>query len=731
MRDELFEAFPFGIIRLNKDGQIQRINSFARQLIQTLDAETSEWLLKLTPADDLSAWSGTRLVWNIEIYEVPGDSNRLLLIGLEPNFSANLPPYFERVIEDLTTDPEDIISRIVSMVGEVSSFERFDLLRVEPHLRKYSYAYSIGIGIEGTLSAPYSTITNSGLGWILESEQPRLVQLLSPEDFEFREDPMLYQTGFRSIIRVPILFDHGVVGAIMMAGAQPHQFETEDIFLVDQIAKLVSQAFFHSGIMQERGCQAMATAAYLQSVAANLGEEHILDFLNDYCAQLRHTSQLDRISLFLLDQRHEKCQRIVEIGDNAFASEEWVPIDEGIAEVLRAKSMVSCNLAEPRHQNVDFLIGKGFTSVLYAPIDHKEHIIAVLAATAIDEKALSSFVASLFKVAAEQLSPLISRITPRKAKATVKHLVPKHIIPTGFKRIIGSSEIIRDTILKAAKAARYDFPILLTGETGTGKELFAKAIHQASQVSQGPLIVVNSAAIPANLLESELFGYQEGAFTGGLKGGKRGKILLADGGTLFLDEIGELSPELQAKLLRVIQEQEVEPLGAAKPIPVHVRIISATHRNLNKMLEQGEFREDLLYRLNSIEIKIPPLRERGNDIVELAESMLQMLSDSHGAAPKTLSPGAKELLLKYPWPGNVRQLQNVINRLFVFAETPVIHAKDLPSDLRITENSKHENEREEIERMLKDFDGNKTALAHYLGITRTGLWKKIKRLGIQ
>lgn len=733
MRNELFEAFPYGMIRINQSGTIDRINRFAQQVIQTLDPESLEMLLKLTPEEDITTWSVAdhQVMLNVEIFEVAGDPHRLLLLGLEPNFTLNLPHSFERIIEDFTTDPQEIISRIVSIIGEATTFERFDLVRVNPQLRKFSYAFSIGIEIEGTLRAPYSTIKKTGLGWVLEKEAPHIAQLLSPQDFSCIEDPLLYQTGFRSGLRVPIIFDHEVVGAILLGSTQPYQYEIEDAFFINQLAKLFSQPFFHSGVMQEHVYQAMATAAYLQSMATNLGEEHIVDFLTDYCNQLRLTSQVEHVGIILLDEPLQKVQPLVKVGKNLSLDKEWTPINPHIAEMVRSRSIVTFNLADPKYQNIDFLLGKGFTSILYAPIENKERLIAAIVAIAIDEKALSPFSAGLFKVASEQLSPIISRLIPRCPNTISIPQSPKRDVPSGFQSIIGNSKVMYETIQKASRAAQYEFPILITGETGTGKELFAKAIHQTSPVAQGPFIVVNSAAIPSNLLESELFGYQEGAFTGGLKGGKRGKILLADGGTLFLDEIGELSSELQAKLLRVIQEQEVEPLGATKPIPVNVRIISATHRNLAQMVEQGEFREDLLYRLNSIEIKIPPLRERGNDVIELAEHMFQFLSKSHGVPSKSLSQGAKDLLLKYSWPGNVRQLQNVINRLFVFVESPIIHSRDLPPDLRVTELPKVESEKEELERLLTDFEGNKTALAHYLGITRTGLWKKLKRLGLQ
>ncbi len=744
MRDELFESFPFGIIRIDSANKIQRMNYYAKQLTHALDQESLETLLTLKPKNDITTWSvaNHQIALNVELFMVSGDSNRLLLLGLEPNFTSALPPQFERALEDLTTDPEEIVLRIVTMISEATSFERFDLVRVNPQLRKYSYAYSIGLEIEGSIYAPYSQIRKTGLGWILETEAPQLSSSLQPEGFSFSEDPMLYRTGFRSALRVPILFGHEVIGAILLGGTKALQFEIEDAYLISQISRHFSQAFYHSGIIQERSYQAMATSAFLHSMAENLKDDHILDFLNDYCIQLQIATQLESIYLCLLDQTHQQQKLLVSAGRKFPQKNEWKPLDKEIAAMLQAKSIVCYSLVHTSIQNTDELLNQGFTSTLYAPIEHRETIVAALVAAAMDEKASSPYMSGLFKVATEQLSSVVARLpnapgavpepnsSPQSSKTTRKDRLQDQET-SGFSRIIGSSKIMEDTIQNAARAAQYDFPILITGETGTGKELLAKAIHQSSQVAQGPFIVVNSAAIPANLLESELFGYQEGAFSGGVKGGKPGKILLANRGTLFLDEIGELSPELQAKLLRVIQEQEIEPLGAIKPIPIKVRILSATHRDLSSMVEQGEFREDLLYRLNSIEIKIPPLRERGQDILELAEHMLQFLAQSHDTPEKTLSPGAQDLFLKYTWPGNIRQLQNIINRLYVFAEGSTIHTQDLPPDLRVAETDKGHSEKEEISGLLAEFGGNKTALAQYLGITRTGLWKKLKRLGLQ
>jgi sigma-54 dependent transcriptional regulator, acetoin dehydrogenase operon transcriptional activator AcoR len=732
MKKELYEGFPFGIITLNDQGHIERMNGHAQELLNSLTPEQQNSLLHLAQENSPTVWSGpNHEVWNIKTFQVAGNSNRLLLIGEKPYIFSTLPDSFERSIEDLTVDPHGVVNRIAELVSEAVTFERFDLVRVDHHHGKYNFEYSMGIDID-VLHKEYSTISDSGLGWIFRNERPHLVQDMNPKEFSFSEDPFLYQAGFRSILRVPMLFDHGVVGAILLAHSEVGHYQIEDAFLIHQISKLVSQAFFHAGIQREHEYQSLAFVTLLQSIVSSIKEDHIIDLLNTYCETLRQSSQVDQVCLLVLDKEFEKFQCLVEAGKTLLHNRDWTPIkDTEIAEMLRSKSIISYNLAEPINANIKYLIGHGFTSVLYAPIEEKERIVAVLVAATIDEKALSPFLAGLFKIASEQIAPIIMKLLPKCPNSISKDTDVNPSVPVGFNRIIGSSKEIQETIQRAARAAQYDFPILLTGETGTGKELFAKAIHQSSQVASGPFIVVNSAAIPENLLESELFGYQEGAFTGGLKGGKRGKILLADGGSLFLDEIGELSPELQAKLLRVIQEQEVEPLGATKPLPVNVRVISATHRNLSQMVEQGEFREDLFYRLNTIEVKVPPLRERGEDVVELAEYMLQFLSHSHGVPTKTLSPAAKELLLKYPWPGNVRQLQNVVNRLFVFVESPTIQPEDLLLDLQFTESDKNETEKEQMERLLSQFSGNKTALAHYLGITRTGLWKKLKRLGLQ
>lgn len=737
MEKDLFDSFPYAIIRIDPANKVIQANARGQDLLKQVNnkfwhaaQEAKEW-------DTTKSWvSQEGEVFCIQTFWVEGHEDSLIMVSDEPELLSALPACLEEKLEDFTNDSYVITHKISELIQSAFTFERFDLLRVDPRQRKYIYEYSIGIDIVGTLHTAYSTITDSGLGWIVQHEAPILVENLTPERFMFREDPMLYQTGFKSVLRVPIMFDHGAVGAILLASSCPGEFQIEDAMLVDLISRLIAQPFFHAGIMLQHEYQTLASAALLNTVISAMPESDLELFLMEYCNQLRESSKLDRVGVFLLDPPQTKRLCIAEAGKELVGFGEWIPINHsgGVSEMLRSKSVVAFNLADPRYEHVeDSLKGRGFTAIVYVPIENNEgDIVACLTGVSSDERALSFTIAGIFKSASEQLGQVIARSTSNLRLETPKTTEQDSEVPPSFHNIIGLSQVMKDTIHRAATAAKYNFPILITGETGTGKELFAKAIHEASNTAQGPFIVVNSAAIPANLLESELFGYQEGAFTGGLKGGKKGKILMADKGTLFLDEIGELSPDLQAKLLRVIQEQEVEPVGAVKPIPVNVRFISATHRDLHQMVKKGEFREDLLYRLNAIEVRLPPLRERGHDILELAYHMLKYLSLSHGTPLKRLSAEAEQALLKYSWPGNVRQLQNIINRLFVFVDGLMINAGDLPPDIRnIPVKGSSESDKERMESLLLEFGGNKTALAHYLGITRTGLWKKLKRLGIQ
>lgn len=318
--------------------------------------------------------------------------------------------------------------------------------------------------------------------------------------------------------------------------------------------------------------------------------------------------------------------------------------------------------------------------------------------------------------------------------------------PSGaFDRVQGRSTAIQGIVRMAQKVALTDATVLIRGESGVGKELFARAIHGASPHHLGPFVALNCGAIPAPLFESELFGYERGAFTGAEPKGSPGKLTLARGGTLFLDEIGDLPLDLQVKLLRVLQEQSYYRLGGATPLRLEARILAATNRLLEEMVAQGSFRRDLYFRLNVISLEIPPLRQRIEDIPDVAEFLVQQFALQYGKIAPRLNPAALNALMDYDWPGNLRELRNVIERAVILSEGDTI----MPHDFRLSvplapvggayshglfstlnpsfQTGTAEAEKQALSQALHQAKGNKSQAARLLGITRATLYNRLQR----
>jgi two-component system response regulator AtoC len=311
----------------------------------------------------------------------------------------------------------------------------------------------------------------------------------------------------------------------------------------------------------------------------------------------------------------------------------------------------------------------------------------------------------------------------------------------GLENIIGESATMRQVFETVQQVAPSRATVLIAGATGTGKELIAKAIHNRSPRKNGPFIAVHAAALPTSLLESELFGHEKGAFTGAVER-RTGRFELADGGTLFLDEIGELEPQIQVKLLRVLEERAFERVGGNKTLQVDVRLVAATNKDLKKLVSEGKFRDDLFYRLSVVTVDLPLLRERRDDIPLLVKSFLDEFSRENGKQVRELTAEAINLLLAYDWPGNVRELRNAMEQMVVLARGERLTVRDVPAAIRggadLTKinvvrggMTVEDAERQLIVQALKETDGNRTRAAQRIGISRRTLHRKLKEYGIE
>lgn len=391
--------------------------------------------------------------------------------------------------------------------------------------------------------------------------------------------------------------------------------------------------------------------------------------------------------------------------------------------------------------------GKPMEFVEHRP---REGSVAIISSIPIMENEAIAWVVSIDQDVTE-IKKLSNEL--KKAEDKIKYLeylkeeIKKLYPETETDNFVYKSKVMYDLLMLAKKVAESDASVLIQGESGTGKDLLARTIHYSSARRDMPFVVVDCSSIPENLIESELFGYESGAFTGAQKKGKPGKFEIADGGTVFLDEIGELPLEMQSKLLRVLENREFYRVGGIKPIKVNIRIIAATNRDLKEMVKEGKFREDLFYRLDVVSIKVPPLRERTEDIPYLINYFLKKFSVENKKVINRIEPCAMEMMLKYPWPGNVRELKNVVERLVILAEDGVIREDMLPNSLlNYFEHKKdgpsrelgnlslervvQEAERKAIMEALKISNYNKAKAAEILGIPRSTLYYKMQSLGI-
>ena len=558
------------------------------------------------------------------------------------------------------------------------------------------------------------------------------------------------ERGLRSGVCAPVLIGDAVVGVFALFARRPHAYTARDLALVQRLAGYVAV-----GVAHQRLAEAARRAAVERARAASI--ESSVELLRTIAGVLDIRTVFPQVSEIankvlphdlLTMMFNDRGQVLIEVASS-----------DGLPQAARL-----VKTQDPR-PNDGFIIIDDFTSAalpIVEPADLRERIVSagyrsllVAQTRARDQEMGLGFWSKrphafgtedlpvarriadhvALAVSHEQLADAARQVAEAHARAErlesrVQSLVQELESRTGHARVVGHSPEWIDTLKKATQVAETETTVLLTGESGTGKEVVARFIHRASARKGGPFIALNCAALPEQLLESELFGYERGAFTGAQQS-KPGQIELAAGGVLFLDEVSEMSPSAQAKCLRVLQEREFQRLGGTRLLKANVRIIAATNRDLRKAVERGDFREDLFYRLQVFDIRLAPLRERKSDIVLLSDAFLQEVAKSFGRPPAGLTREAREALLQHDWPGNVRELRNALERAAILCEGGLISAQHLslytpPRPVAATTDL-NTVEQETIDAVMRECRGNKSKAAKRLGLSRTQLYGRLRK----
>jgi transcriptional regulator with GAF, ATPase, and Fis domain len=409
--------------------------------------------------------------------------------------------------------------------------------------------------------------------------------------------------------------------------------------------------------------------------------------------------------------------------------------DSIVRQVIETKRpvIVSDALTDTTFGRSESVIALQLSSVMCAPLLNQGEVIGALYVANDEIKSLfERKQLELLTIFAGQASLLLTNAMLVNALRADKQKLEAELGDKRFGEIIGACASMLEVFRKLQKVAATDISVLITGETGTGKELIAREVHRLSERASGPFVTVNCGAIPENLMESEMFGHVKGAFTGAIAS-RGGKFQQADGGTLFLDEVGELTPQLQVKLLRALQERIVYRVGDSRPEKVDIRVVAATNRNLDDMIRQGTFREDLYYRLNVVNLWLPPLRERGDDAFIIAKALLSKYADELNSPVRGFSPAALAAIKKYDWPGNIRQLENRIKKALVLCDKHLLGPEDLDltpeamAPIEPLEKAKEDFQRRYVLEVLERNNGNRTQTARDLGVDPRTIFRYLER----
>jgi Nif-specific regulatory protein len=509
------------------------------------------------------------------------------------------------------------------------------------------------------------------------------------------------------------------------------------------LLKMISFSIIIRKMRAERNYAEKIEKLYkILGVAKRLGYENEIEkFLEIAIYETSEILDAERSTLFLVDfERNEIWSKIAQ---DAEINEIRLPRGEGIVGwVIEKGKLVNVEDAykdKRFNKEIDKLTGYRTRSILCAPIFSREgKVIGAVEALNKKNGSFSKDDEEYITILSSQIGVALENLRLKEQLIKENIILRRELKEKIEDMFVGEHPRIRELLNTVKKVAPSSASVLIRGESGVGKELIAKRIHELSERQNRAFVKVSCAAIPETLLESELFGYEKGAFTGAYST-KKGLLELADGGTVFLDEIGDISPAIQAKLLRVLQEKEFLRIGGTKPIRVDIRVISATNKNLEEAIKERKFREDLFYRLNVVTIHIPPLRERKSDIPLLVHHFIKKYNKLMNRKFEDIEDDAMKVLMDYDWPGNVRELENVIERAIVLGEEPIIRREDIlissekkneqPSQISLRD-SIQSIEKRAIEEALERARFNISKAAHILGVKRTTFYYKMKRYGI-
>ncbi len=661
-----------------------------------------------------------------------------------------------------TLELKDVFARVAEAAASILPFDGMAVIRVE---RPGTLAlYSLAPSARGVPDPPKTIRLEDFSPGIrpLTNGAKRIDDLAALLDRSFPVDRHFHEDGVRSALFAPLLRGDQLGGLVAVTSGRPQAFAAEHEAALLSIADLLSLALEHErlwGLDAERRSRLDAVDALLPMMAQVLD---VREIFNQVSAVLKPVLPHDRLMLTSLSADRSIVTIDALSGEPIPELSTTKKVDQYILDQLeREYELISDTEAGPSDSDrCRKCLELGIRSLLRIPLRLEDGLIGslfflsqakgqyseqdvVVARRVADHVSLAL---SHQRLAEEQRRAAEARERAASLEERVEALKEELATTKGYRRVVGESKSWKDILTQAAKVAATETTVLLTGESGTGKEVIARFIHRGSPRANGRFVALNCAALPETLLESELFGHEKGAFTGAAAA-RAGSIEQAAGGVLFLDEVGEMSTAVQAKLLRVLQEREFQRLGGTRPMQANVRVVAATNRDLKAAMAKGQFREDLYYRLHVFEIALPPLRERPEDILPLADAFLEEVGPQVGRPAAGISREAREILFGYDWPGNVRELRNVLERATILCDGGLITAEHLPIGLARREEASAKAaasdafpqggvdlqvvERDLIVKALQTSRNNRAKAARLLGITRAQLYRRLQKHGLE